>query len=97
MNLIFTSQSDIKNTAVCFYYFLKEELLVRFEVFNIKGICVAEINNGWQTPGEYTVYWSLKDLPSGIYLIRFNAGEESIVQKATLLNKAPELQPSKRS
>jgi len=48
---------------------------VRLEVYNILGEKVATLVNEQQPPGYKVVTWNAKDVGSGIYFYRLQAGE----------------------
>jgi hypothetical protein len=63
---------------------------VRVSVYSILGQEVAVIVNAIQSPATYTATWNGKnhqgmDMPSGMYIIRLQAGETQIVKKAMLV------------
>ncbi len=84
MDFIFAAEPDPNNGTIRFYYYLPRPENVLFEVYDLKGKRVARINNGQLPAGLHTVFWSTTHLANGVYLIRFNIRNESIVQKVTL-------------
>jgi hypothetical protein len=67
----------------------------RWSVFNFQGMSlkivdlfgreVINIMDGVKSPGEYTIRIDVSDLPAGIYLIRLQAGSESVTRKIVKL------------
>ncbi len=58
---------------------------VSLDVFNITGQLVERLVDREQTLGQYTVDWNAANLPSGIYLVRLQAGQEMAVAKMALV------------
>ena len=78
------------NPTTTIRYGLPEQTRVRISVYSILGQEVAVLVNAAQAPSTYTVSWNGKnntgiDMPSGMYIIRLQAGEKQIVRKAMLV------------
>ncbi len=78
------------NPSTTIRYGLPEQMKVRISVYSILGQEVAVIVNAVQAPATYTASWNGKnrqgiDMPSGMYIIRLQAGEAQIVKKAMLV------------
>ncbi|MBI1933735.1 MAG: T9SS type A sorting domain-containing protein [Ignavibacteriales bacterium] len=58
---------------------------VKLSVYNIIGQEVATLINATKSAGNYDVIWDAKDISSGIYIYKLDAGTTSIVKKMTLL------------
>jgi len=63
---------------------------VSIKVYNLLGKEIATLLDKEMSPGNYTVIWEAKDsdgklIPSGVYLIRFMAGNYTKTIKAVLL------------
>jgi hypothetical protein len=58
---------------------------VRVYIYNILGQEVATVTDGVVNPGSYSVVWEAKELSSGIYFIRMEAGEFVQTRKVALL------------
>jgi hypothetical protein len=63
---------------------------VRLDVYNIRGEKIRTLVNERQLPGDYEAVWNgVTDdgvaVGSGIYLFRIQAGQRTVVSKATLL------------
>jgi len=66
-------------------YQLAETCQVMIDIFNIKGQKVAELLNEKQKSGSYSISWQPENISSGIYLLRFKAGDYSKNSKLILL------------
>jgi hypothetical protein len=78
------------NPSTSIQYGLPESERVRITIYSLLGQEVAELTNAVQSPGSYRVVWNGKDqrgkdMPSGIYLIRLQAGSNQLVKKAMLV------------
>lgn len=78
------------NPSTTIRYSLPESQKVHVGVFSLLGQEIAVLVNSIQAPSTYNVVWNGKDqrgreLPSGFYIIRLQAGEKQIVKKALLL------------
>ena len=67
-----------------------DPLLVRLEIFDIRGRLVRVLENTVREPGFYQVYWDGTDNSgrpqgSGVYFYRLNAGGESRMRKMVLV------------
>ncbi len=61
-----------------------------YSVYNLLGQKVFSKAAAGYPAGEHQFFWNGQDasgrrLPSGLYLLRFQAGEEVLVKKVTLL------------
>jgi hypothetical protein len=66
----FNAQTSIK-------YALPQSGEVEIAIYNIMGQKVAVLSNGIEQPGEHTAIWDAKDMPSGVYFAKLQAGEKS--------------------
>lgn len=78
------------NPETAIRYSIGKASAVRFEVFNLLGQNVWREDFGVQAPGTYDLHWSCENsqagqLPSGVYLYRVTAGDESASRKMILL------------
>jgi hypothetical protein len=60
------------------------------QIFDVSGSIVRTPVDGWQEPGEYSEVWdgrddSGKQLPSGVYFYRLEAGDFVATRKMVLL------------
>jgi hypothetical protein len=58
---------------------------VTIELFNLLGQRVATLTQGFQSAGPHTAHYNHLSLPSGIYLLRLQAGGEVAVGKIAIL------------
>lgn len=58
---------------------------VRIAIFDVAGRLVEDLVNESKGAGEYVVEWDAGRLPSGVYFYRMQAGDQTIVRRATLL------------
>jgi len=68
-NFIVAKQS---NNNVHLYYDIATPCKVSIEVFGLAGELVERFNIGYKEKGRYFVNWNIKDVPSGIYIVKFN-------------------------
>jgi M6 family metalloprotease-like protein len=73
------------NPSTTIHYYLPESGKVRAEVYNVLGQRVATLVDGYQDAGEKYIPWDAETLPSGIYLLRVQAGSEAGTRKMVLL------------
>jgi hypothetical protein len=58
---------------------------VRLSVYNITGTRVVVLMDGNQTPGEHTATWNAGNRPSGLYIVRLQAGDAVLTKKIMLV------------
>jgi hypothetical protein len=78
------------NPTTTIRYTLPKEGRVRLAVYSILGQEIAVLHDGVQSAASYSPVWDGKDkqgieVPSGIYLIRLQAGGQQFVRKAVLV------------
>jgi len=73
------------NSATTLKYHLAETGDVRLNIFDLSGRLVAELFSGHQSAGDYNYLWSGGNLPSGVYFLTLEAGDQRIVQKCMLI------------
>jgi len=73
------------NSSTILRYHLSETDDVRLSVFDLSGRLVEELFSGRQSAGDYHYLWSGRYLPSGIYFISLQAGDQRIIQKCMLM------------
>jgi hypothetical protein len=66
-------------------YNISNTSYVVLRVYDIMGQLITTLVDGLQSEGQYEVQWQAKDLPSGIYLYRLEAGGFSETKKLLLL------------
>lgn len=62
------------NASTKIEYKVTTPAAVRIAVYNIAGRQEAVLVDAWQTPGEYTIYPNIENMPSGIYLCHIRIG-----------------------
>ena len=78
------------NPSTTIRFQLPEQSRVQLIVYNLLGQRVAELLNADRAAGSYTVQWNGEDsagrlVSSGIYLIRLEAGNRTMIRRMTLL------------
>jgi hypothetical protein len=73
------------NSSLRINYALEKDSFVKMQVFDLNGREIEIIKSGWQTQGNHDLFWTAKDLPSGLYLIRMTSLVQTSTLKALLL------------
>ncbi len=73
------------NPSTSIDYSVRSNALVEITVYNIQGQKVATLVNGYRPAGAYTVKWNAENLPSGVYLYHFQAGNTVQTKKMMLI------------
>ena len=78
------------NGSTLMRYELPENSAVRIRVFTVLGAYVATLVDGVQPAGRYLTGWDGRDssrqtVGSGIYMVRMEAGGESVTRKIIYL------------
>lgn len=73
------------NPETTIEYNLAQQGNVTISVYNIKEQKVAELVNETQPAGGYQIVWNATGRSSGVYFIRFHAGEVNEINKLLLL------------
>ncbi|MBE0538371.1 MAG: T9SS type A sorting domain-containing protein [Ignavibacterium sp.] len=73
------------NPTTKIVYTVSEATNISLTVFNILGQQVAQLVNDFKNVGTYEVTFDAENLPSGLYLYTFDAGNTRITKKMTLL------------
>jgi hypothetical protein len=89
VNLMTAASPNPFNPMVAISYALDRDSLVRVAIYDIQGRMVRTIFNGPQGVGEQSVTWdgtdrTGRDMPSGTYLYRVDAGLSAGMGKITL-------------
>ena len=58
---------------------------IDINIYNIYGKLIKNIYNGYKNPGSYNIEWNAKAEPSGIYLIKMEAGSFLETRKVMLM------------
>lgn len=72
------------NPSTSIPYSVPERSSVRLEVFDILGRNVATVVTGEQDPGKHAAVFDARDLPSGVYLYRLQAGSSTQARKMVI-------------
>jgi len=62
------------NSNTLITYGLPRNGIVSIKVLDLRGNVVETIYNGYRSAGSYNLYWGGSHLPSGVYLLRLEAG-----------------------
>jgi hypothetical protein len=73
------------NPVTQFEYAIPEDVNVNITIYDASGSKVTELQNGFQNAGSYSASWDAGNQPSGIYFVRFIAGEFTKSEKVMLL------------
>ena len=73
------------NPSTAIEYTLSTPQHVRLEVFDAAGRSIGVLVDGMRPAGTHTVRFGADDLPSGLYVYRIQAGEQTMVRKMTLV------------
>ena len=71
------------STTIC--YELPKTAYVTINIYNTQGKNIAALVEKRQQPGRYLINWNAADYSSGVYFIRFMAGDYYSVKKTILL------------
>jgi len=69
------------NPTTTIRYALPEDSRVEVSIYNTLGQKVTTLVNDQQSAGEYRIQWQPLDLPSGVYIISFGAGDYHQIRK----------------
>jgi len=58
---------------------------VKVEIFAATGQKVSTLVNGWRDAGQHQATWEASDVPSGVYLVRLEAGSMKATTKLLLV------------
>jgi hypothetical protein len=64
---------------------LPHEANVAIEVFDVLGRRAGTIIRGFYRPGVHTVVWDCSACPTGMYLVRMQAGDRTLLRKILLM------------
>ncbi|MFU8811657.1 MAG: T9SS type A sorting domain-containing protein [Balneolaceae bacterium] len=73
------------NPATTISFYLPEQQHVRLSVFNIVGQQVELLEEGTLQAGDHTRVWDATSMPSGVYIIHLEAGQQIFSRKMTLI------------
>ncbi|MCX6601520.1 MAG: proprotein convertase P-domain-containing protein [bacterium] len=64
---------------------LPREANVTIEVFDVLGRRAGSVIRGFYRPGVHTVVWDCSACPTGMYLVRLQAGDRTLLRKILLM------------
>lgn len=73
------------NPSTTISYSLPKAAEVTVKIYNMLGVEIATLQNGFKPSGEHTFTFDASNLSSGIYIYRLVAGNTSITKRMTLL------------
>ena len=73
------------NSSTTLKYHLVKTDEIQLSVYDINGRLVEKLFSGRQSAGDYHFIWSGGNLPSGVYFLSLQAGEQRVIQKCMLL------------
>jgi hypothetical protein len=73
------------NATTSLRFDVPQESVVKVVLFNVMGQAVATVADGVYSAGRHQVNYDATDLPSGMYLMRMQAGSYSSMKKMLLL------------
>ncbi len=73
------------NPATTIRFLIPERLRVALRVFDVLGKEIATLVDGELNPGEHSVMFDVKDLPSGVYFYRLQAGNFAQQRKMVIV------------
>jgi DNA-binding transcriptional MerR regulator len=88
-NLLLSNFPNPFNPETSIQFELKSARQIRLDIFDIQGKQVKSLVNEYRQAGTYTVRWDGHDengipVPSGVYFLRMNAGDESVSRKIVM-------------
>jgi PKD repeat protein len=72
-------------SSTVFSYSLDHEANVELTICDVTGRKISELVNENQSAGTHRAEWTPGDLPSGIYWMKMNAGENMVTRKLVLI------------
>ncbi len=82
---LFDNYPNPFNPTTSIKYSIPENSDVNLTVYNSAGQIIDVLVNSKQVVGYYTVKWDASKAPSGVYFMKFNAGDFSDVKKCILV------------
>ncbi|MDP6570543.1 MAG: T9SS type A sorting domain-containing protein, partial [Candidatus Marinimicrobia bacterium] len=73
------------NPITSITYGLPENGNVELMIYDITGRQIETLANGFQLAGYHSVNWDASGYPSGVYLVRMEAGEYNETQKMVMV------------
>ena len=73
------------NPIVNIEYEITVPMEIEFNIFNLNGQKIDNINFGYRMPGIHLGLWDGSSYPSGIYFMRLEENKHTLIQKMILL------------
>ena len=73
------------NPSTTISYTLPEATNVSLDVYNMLGIQVISLQNGFKSAGKHTVTFDASSLSSGLYIYKLTAGATTLTKRMTLI------------
>ncbi|PWN07144.1 T9SS type A sorting domain-containing protein [Rhodohalobacter mucosus] len=73
------------NPATNIVYFIPDNRQIKIGVYNVVGQQVATLVDEVMSAGEHTATWNASDMPSGIYIVQLESGNQVFTRKITLI------------
>lgn len=73
------------NPSTTISYALDAPSRVSINIYNMLGVKVATLEDGFRSAGEHTISFDASSLSSGIYIYRLTSGSNSLTKRMTLL------------
>lgn len=80
----FSAHAAFGNPATTIKFTLPQSSFVTLRIYNLAGQEIATLVSDFRTAGEYEAKWQPRNLPSGIYFYRLQAGSFSEIKKLIL-------------
>ena len=82
---LFQNYPNPFNPTTTIQYEIPQTAHVILTIYNLNGQVVEQLVNRKQEAGEYTVNWSVDDMPSGIYFYRLQIGNQCLAKKMMVM------------
>ena len=59
--------------------------MIKVDIMDITGAHIENLHSGYLYSGNHELSWNAESMPSGVYLVSMNLGEQNLAQKVVLL------------
>lgn len=73
------------NSITKISFSIPKDEFVTLKIYNVLGIEIATLVNGYKLAGKYELSWDATDVPSGIYLAKLSSGNFKSIKKMLLI------------
>ncbi|XWN37270.1 MAG: redoxin domain-containing protein [Balneola sp.] len=73
------------NPSTTISYALKESSNISLTIYNMLGVKITTLENGFRTAGEHTITFDASSLSSGIYIYKLTTETTTLTKRMTLL------------